>query len=76
MIKLKSKVQTIYYQTNDNDLEMLPLTYENNKKMTITQAKSFLDEQGFDFNRVLKVTIDDVYVTLNDEQFKTLTTIA
>ena len=76
MIKLKSKVQTIYYQTNDNDLEMLPLTYENNKKMTITQAKSFLDEQGIDFNRVLKVTIDDVYVTLNDEQFKTLVTIA
>lgn len=76
MIKLKSKVQTIYYQTNDNDLEMLPLTYENNKKMTITQAKSFLDEQGIDFNRVLKVTIDDVYVTLNDEQFKTLVAIA
>lgn len=76
MIKLKSKVQTIYYQTNDNDLEMLPLTYENNKKMTITQAKSFLDEQGINFNRVLKVTIDDLYVTLNDEQFKTLVTIA
>lgn len=76
MIKLKSKVQTIYYQTNDNDLEMLPLTYENNKKMTITQAKSFLDEKSINFNRVLKVTIDDVYVTLNDEQFKTLVTIA
>lgn len=76
MIKLKSKVQTIYYQTNDNDLEMLPLTYENNKKMTITQSKSFLDERGIDFNRVLKVTIDDVYVTLNNEQFKTLVTIA
>lgn len=76
MIKLKSKVQTIYYQTNDNDLEMLPLTYENNKKMTITQAKLFLDEQSINFNRVLKVTIDDVYVTLNDEQFKTLVTIA
>ena len=69
-------MQTIYYQTNDNDLEMLPLTYENNKKMTITQAKSFLDEQGINFNRVLKVTIDDLYVTLNDEQFKTLVTIA
>lgn len=76
MIKLKSKVQTIYYQTNYNDLEMLPLTYENNKKMTITQAKAFLDDEVIDFNRVLKVTIDDVYVTLNDEQFKTLVTIA
>lgn len=67
-ILLKVKVQTIYYQTRNDDLGISHATSE--KRITIDEAQDILTERQIEFKEVLKVKYEFVELDLPLEVFE------
>lgn len=66
--KLKTKLQLIYYQVDD---ETLGQFYCNSdKRITLDEAKQILEHEGISFKSVLRVKYRNVELELTDEQIK------
>lgn len=68
MIRLKTKVQLIYYQVDENTLGQY---YTNSPgRVTQDQAKKILEEHGIEFKTVLKVKYRNIEMELTDSDIK------
>ena len=67
-VKLKTKLQLIYYQVDD---ETLGQHYCNSeKRITLDEARQILESENIDFKSVLRVKYRNVQLALTDEQIK------
>ena len=67
-IKIKTRIQAVYYQTPENTLGIKHLT--SDKRITLSEAKEFLIENGIEYDTLLKVMYEDIDLEIPMKEYE------
>ena len=63
-ILIKTKIQAIYYRTDQDELGISHETKKDNVRITIAEAEEILKNRNIDFEEVLKVKFEDILLEI------------
>lgn len=65
---MKTKVQSIYYQSKSNGLGITHAT--SHKRITINEAEEILTDQSIEYEEILKVKYEDITLEMPLDEFR------